>query len=476
MRTVTIHLEGDSKNRRSGLVLKTSSSGVLVDTVVPGSPADLAKIRPGSLLLEANGTSLIGATAEEAHVVLLERCRGNHINIMLLETRAANGASTVKPELAEIATLPTSHPQMLTSTPGPAPKRVVADEPQTVNLVKTGDSLGFSISGNAAVGISIHSIDPGSDASSKDIQSGDLLLAVNGIKLTGSSLQEVAAFLKDLPQGSVELLVKRSHASSSPHPYQNAVDPLVLVSPVVASHQGANAASPKTDTPLAQLASLTTPANNTKSSPQIHASSAGESFVASSSTLPGKLAASSPTSSTGNRTHPIAVVPAASSPENANASLTTPIAVDLPFSDQFGSLAGMELADGHRDYDTGFIWPVSVRTVTIGSPAAAFGVQRGDQILSINGENVMKSGLADVVNLLERTMVRDRHARVILRPQPAELTDESARPKVFRWKPQSSFGPVTRSSFVHRLTLQDVKTKGLGFNVKQCEVFGYPAV
>ena len=73
VRTVTIFLDQSAaKSHDFGLTLRTTPEGVVIVAVAPTSAGDRANLKAGALLLEVNGLTLVGASAEEAQVVLNE--------------------------------------------------------------------------------------------------------------------------------------------------------------------------------------------------------------------------------------------------------------------------------------------------------------------------------------------------------------------------------------------------------------------
>lgn len=166
--------------------------GLLVDGVSQGSPAAEKGLAPGDLILEVDGHPLHGVI--DFHVKIMDRAVGEPIRLTCVRPTEANP----KRRTIELAMLPRPVPD----------GRLLAKRYFQIEVSEMTDSVARRFNFEAAYPILIVTeVDPASPAR-RDIQSGDLILQVNGV--TVRDLKEFSLQMEKITEGdSVEFQILR---------------------------------------------------------------------------------------------------------------------------------------------------------------------------------------------------------------------------------------------------------------------------
>ncbi|OQR74243.1 partitioning defective 3-like [Tropilaelaps mercedesae] len=215
--------------------------GLVVQSIEPGGRVERdGRLQVGDRIIEVNGKSLMQLSFQDAQDVFRSTLNDPQIVIKVsgkslsLPTSpvakipsanvAPKACRTPPPERTDSVAKSTSTPKKEMPI-GLTPGRVVAlnaantrkiGKKMNIDLMKGEDSLGFSITtrDNVFGGIApiyIKNILPrGAAIQDGRLRSGDRLLEVNGIEVTGKTQPEVVAMLRAIPTGStVHLIVSR---------------------------------------------------------------------------------------------------------------------------------------------------------------------------------------------------------------------------------------------------------------------------
>ncbi|HEX8295701.1 MAG TPA: Do family serine endopeptidase [Chthoniobacteraceae bacterium] len=176
------------------------TAGVLIEDVVPGSPADKAGVKTGDVIRSYNGRPLADVPA------LISRVADTELNAKVeLGIFRAGQALTLHAEITEApADLGLSRLQPPSSTPAPAPRSQAASHP--LAQVQVGeipaalqDALPESVNG-----VIITRLQPNSIAAQK-LQVGDIIEEVNERPIRGAEAFD--RLVRSLPRGQKALLL-----------------------------------------------------------------------------------------------------------------------------------------------------------------------------------------------------------------------------------------------------------------------------
>uniref|UniRef100_A0A3P8VRX7 NHERF family PDZ scaffold protein 2 n=1 Tax=Cynoglossus semilaevis TaxID=244447 RepID=A0A3P8VRX7_CYNSE len=188
-----------------------NKGGQFIRKVEPGSPADLAGLKPGDRVVEVNGENV----ENESHCQVVERISEvPHRTRLLVVDRDTEkylkscGLACTEDLAVEMGTLsprislpysPTPSPiQRETPSLSPTFKYSVSTLlPRLCHLVRGKHGFGFNLHSNKTKpGQFIRSVDPHSAAERADIRPGDKLVEVNGVNVEGLRHSEVVALIK----------------------------------------------------------------------------------------------------------------------------------------------------------------------------------------------------------------------------------------------------------------------------------------
>jgi serine protease Do len=171
-----VKIENVSDDMASSLGL-TNARGALVNEITAGGPAAASQLRAGDAIVSINGVEIRDSRDLARKIAEFAPDTSIRIEVMRFgksETLSVKlGTFPVNPEVA---------------AQQPAPKREPAPTPTITEL----DQLGLSLTtvtvktGEAAEGVAISDVKSGSDASSKGLKSGDVILEVQGQKVANA--------------------------------------------------------------------------------------------------------------------------------------------------------------------------------------------------------------------------------------------------------------------------------------------------
>ena len=178
------------------------SDGVLIQTVLPGSPAAEANLQPGHVLLRLNDEPI---TSPELLTLLLQNMPAGESYTLLVRDAAGEIRQTTAVRPAEPPYLGVDIIDLPRTTPNPTTASPTVTSPPQINLpVITG-------------------IVPGSPAAGIDVQVGDVVTAVDGqALLNGEEL--LTQMANKLPGATITLTLRRGEetllktAVLAPHP------------------------------------------------------------------------------------------------------------------------------------------------------------------------------------------------------------------------------------------------------------------
>ncbi|MGH7572021.1 MAG: trypsin-like peptidase domain-containing protein [Gemmatimonadota bacterium] len=163
------------------------SAGVLVTRVDPGSPAAQAGLRQGDLLAEADGEPIGSALDWEGRI--LDLPSGASVDLLV---QRSEGPVTVT----------------LTPEEDPLTRARRIETPFGADVVVLDATLASSIGVRSATGLYLDNVRPGGGFRNLGLQTGDVLLALNGRRL--ASEDDVAWMVQTLGSGgTIELYVER---------------------------------------------------------------------------------------------------------------------------------------------------------------------------------------------------------------------------------------------------------------------------
>ena len=178
------------------------SDGVLIQTVLPGSPAAEANLQPGHVLLRLNDEPI---TSPELLTLLLQNMPAGESYTLLVRDAAGEIRQTTAVRPAEPPYLGVDIIELPRTTPNPTTANPTVTSSPEINLpVVTG-------------------VVPGSPAAGIDVQVGDVVTAVDGQAiLNGAELRSQMA--NKLPGATITLTLRRGEetlvktAVLAPHP------------------------------------------------------------------------------------------------------------------------------------------------------------------------------------------------------------------------------------------------------------------
>ena len=175
--------------------------GALINEITTGGPAAASGLRAGDAVITVDGTSI--RDSRELARKVAEYAPGTTVRVEVMRY----GKSEVIP--VKLGTFP-SNPEIAMNTPAtPAPE--ANPTPTVTELDQLGVTLTIATAkpGESAQGVAITEVKSGSDAASKGLKSGDLILEVQGEKVSRPA--DVAAGIKkatDTGRRAVLLRVK----------------------------------------------------------------------------------------------------------------------------------------------------------------------------------------------------------------------------------------------------------------------------
>ena len=178
------------------------SDGVLIQTVLPGSPAAQANLQPGHILLRLNNEPI---TSPELLTLLLQNMPAGESYTLLVRDAAGEIRQTTAVRPAEPPYLGVDIIELPRTTPNPTTANPTSTSSPEINLpVITG-------------------VVPGSPAAGIDVQVGDVVTAVDGqALLNGEEL--LTQMASKLPGTTITLTLRRGEetlvktAVLAPHP------------------------------------------------------------------------------------------------------------------------------------------------------------------------------------------------------------------------------------------------------------------
>ncbi len=182
--------------------------GEIVRTVQPGDPADRAGIKQGDVIVSVNGkevnpdqtVSYLVANVPVGSTVPIEVVRnGQHITLPVKVTQRPTEEALAKQLGQDDNSSPDSNqPGQSTTSLGLTLQPMNAQIARALNLPA------------GTTGVVVTSVDSSSDAAEKGIQRGDVIVAIQGQKVTTpAQVSAAVAAAKKAGRGSVLLLVKR---------------------------------------------------------------------------------------------------------------------------------------------------------------------------------------------------------------------------------------------------------------------------
>lgn len=198
------------------------NGGVLVQHVVPNSPAERGGLQRGDRILEINGVKLLGLSDSSIQDHLRRCCATNELRVRVI--KVSNLIQRLKKEIDMIEA---EEKPAVTKVANVSPTRKVHGAPSStvttlqnantrkigrkidITLCKGPQGLGFSITtrDNPAGGhcpIYIKKIlSLGAAIEDGRLRSGDRLLEVDGVPMTGKNQGEVVEFLRATKPGSI---------------------------------------------------------------------------------------------------------------------------------------------------------------------------------------------------------------------------------------------------------------------------------
>uniref|UniRef100_A0A3B3X9V2 Na(+)/H(+) exchange regulatory cofactor NHE-RF n=1 Tax=Poecilia mexicana TaxID=48701 RepID=A0A3B3X9V2_9TELE len=204
------HLHGEKKK-----------GGQFIRTVEPGSPADLAGLRPGDRLVEVNGENV---EKESHHQVVNRICETPHRTRLLVVDRETDdylrrqGLACTEDQAVEMGNLSPRPSPVPTPSASPVPREgsplflksnfryffhVPSGDsptqllPRLCRLVKGENGYCFNLQSDKKKGGQfVRSVDPNSPADRAGLRTGDRIVEVNGVNTKGLRHSEVVALIR----------------------------------------------------------------------------------------------------------------------------------------------------------------------------------------------------------------------------------------------------------------------------------------
>uniref|UniRef100_A0A3B3YMR6 Na(+)/H(+) exchange regulatory cofactor NHE-RF n=1 Tax=Poecilia mexicana TaxID=48701 RepID=A0A3B3YMR6_9TELE len=199
------HLHGEKKK-----------GGQFIRTVEPGSPADLAGLRPGDRLVEVNGENV---EKESHHQVVNRICETPHRTRLLVVDRETDdylrrqGLACTEDQAVEMGNLSPRPSPVPTPSASPVPREAskmfcplqvepspeptVELLPRLCRLVKGENGYCFNLQSDKKKGGQfVRSVDPNSPADRAGLRTGDRIVEVNGVNTKGLRHSEVVALIR----------------------------------------------------------------------------------------------------------------------------------------------------------------------------------------------------------------------------------------------------------------------------------------
>ncbi|XP_056227826.1 Na(+)/H(+) exchange regulatory cofactor NHE-RF2 [Seriola aureovittata] len=329
--------------------------GQFIRKVEPGSPADLAGLRPGDRVVEVNGENVenephhqvvnrIRDVPHRTRLLVVDRDTDDHLRSLgqactedlaiemgNLSPRPSPGptpsSSPIPRETSPLSPKPnhthSSHPAAADSpthmiTQGkvkrssvtsstatdtelqvePSPEPTTELIPRLCHLVKGEHGYGFNLhSDKTKCGQFVRSVDPGSAAESADIRPGDRLVEVNGVNIDGLRHSEVVALIRAGGE-EVRLLVVDQETDELFH--RLGISPIASHVQEVYVDESATESAPPTPSPTTELPATDPPVINvtltdspiTKMSPKSRTNGSSASQSSRSSTTQSEISSS----------------------------------------------------------------------------------------------------------------------------------------------------------------------------------------
>jgi len=173
-----VKIENVSEDTAASLGLP-HARGALVNEITAGGPAAASQLRAGDAIVSVNGAEI--RDSRDLARKVAEFAPGTTVRIEVMRF----GKSEIIP--VKLGTFP-ANPEVA-SRAQPAPEREVAPAPAVTEL----DQLGLSVTpvtaraGETTEGVAISDVKSGSDAAGKGLKSGDIILEVQGQKVTNAT-------------------------------------------------------------------------------------------------------------------------------------------------------------------------------------------------------------------------------------------------------------------------------------------------
>lgn len=179
----------------------TSTSGILVERVQPGTPAEKAGLKTGDVVLKFNGQQVTGA--EQFRNLVAETSPGSKVSLVVLRE---GKTLTLETQLKE-------RPINLAQTQEGEP--VEEESWLGITVATVTKDLTESYGVRYRLGVIVTDVEPGSPADEKGLQVGDIIIKVDGKKVTNAEdYQKIINGLKKREK-AISFVISRGEAGNT---------------------------------------------------------------------------------------------------------------------------------------------------------------------------------------------------------------------------------------------------------------------